>query len=229
MAATRRRDLGSGSRSRSGARPCRSGLPTATGPLLSAGFDAGRSRGQKTPPTEPRLRPRIGRDPGGPWPRHGYRISGLAPAAGLAHAFVGAVFRPRQGLCCPQASMQAAVGVRRPLPQNPGSDRESGAIPVGAALAATGPLLSAGFDAGCSRGQSTPSEPRLISAPASALCKCLFKPHQRVADDGARRGEVEAHVAAAAGAEGLARVQAEAGADEEVAQRVVVETEAAAV
>ena len=33
--------------------------------MQSAGFDPGRSRGQKTPPTEPRLRPRVGRDPGG--------------------------------------------------------------------------------------------------------------------------------------------------------------------
>ena len=39
---------------------------------------------------------------------------------------------PRQGLCMPQASAQAAVGVRRPLPQGPSTDadRRAGAISV---------------------------------------------------------------------------------------------------
>jgi len=73
---------------------------------------------------------------------------------------------PRRGRCCPQASIQAAVGVRRPLPQNPtpAADHRAcstcvlhvGATPVGAALAATRPLLSAGFDTGRCRGQKTP-------------------------------------------------------------------------
>jgi len=40
----------------------------------------------------------------------------------------------------------AAVGVRRPLPQNPGSGHGSGALPVGAALAATGPARAAHLD-----------------------------------------------------------------------------------
>ena len=62
---------------------------------------------------------------------------------------------PRRGRCCPQASIQAAVGVRRPLPQNPARAPAAGLdhAPVGAALAATRPLLSAGFDPGRRRGQ----------------------------------------------------------------------------
>jgi len=62
---------------------------------------------------------------------------------------------PRRGRCCPLASMQAAVGVRRPLPQKPrsGVGCELGAFSVGAALAATRPLLAAGFGTGRSRGQ----------------------------------------------------------------------------
>ncbi len=76
----------------------------ATGPMQSAGFDSGCCRGQKTPPTEPRpkLRPRVGRRSlwERPW--------------------------PRQGRCTPQASIPAAVGVRRPLrPQKPSSDAQS--------------------------------------------------------------------------------------------------------
>jgi hypothetical protein len=68
---------------------------------------------------------------------------------------------PRRGRWCPQASIQAAVGVGRPLPQDPGSGRGScvlpvGAPPIGAALAATRPLLSAGFDPGRCRGHKTP-------------------------------------------------------------------------
>ena len=81
---------------------------------------------------------------------------------------------PRYGLCCPQASMQAAVGVRRPLPQNSGSDRRWGAIPVGvtsvgAALAATRPLLSAGFDSGCYREQARSHE---IGVSRAARARC---------------------------------------------------------
>jgi len=49
------------------------------------------------------------------------------------------------------AQPTAAVGVGRPLPQNPGADRGSGATsvgaaPVGAALAATRLLRAAGFE-----------------------------------------------------------------------------------
>ncbi len=104
-------------------------------PLLSAGCDAGRCRGQKTPPTEPRLwlRRRSRRTPlwERPWPRH--------------------------GLCCPPASMQVAVGVRRPLPQDPGSGSDGGAgeHPCGSGLlTATRRLRSAGFDSGCYREQA---------------------------------------------------------------------------
>jgi hypothetical protein len=81
---------------------------------------------------------------------------------------------PRYRLCCPQASMQAAVAVRKPLPQNSGSDRRWGAIPVGvtsvgAALAATRPLLSAGFDSGCYREQARSHE---IGVSRAARARC---------------------------------------------------------
>ncbi len=156
-------------------------------PLLSSGFDAGSCRGQKTPPTEHRLRPPTGHDPcesdlcgsglgrdtafavrrlrcrplsGSEDPSH----STPAPTADRARSLWE---RPwsRHGRCCPLASMQAAVGVRRPLPQKSGSDRRSGAIPVGAALAAMRPLLSAGFDAGCCRGQKTPPTEHRLRPP----------------------------------------------------------------
>ena len=65
---------------------------------------------------------------------------------------------PRRGRRGPPASMHAAVGVRRPLPQNhrPGAGRGCGSVPVGAALAATRRCRAAGFDAGRRRGQKTP-------------------------------------------------------------------------
>ena len=64
---------------------------------------------------------------------------------------------PRRGHCGPPASLQAAVGVRRPLPQNPARTPAAGRAPstVGAALAATGPLRSGGFASGRCRGQKT--------------------------------------------------------------------------
>ena len=156
----------------------------ATRPLQSAGSDAGRRRGQKTPPTEPwpGLEPQIwlspcgsglGRDTaaavrglrcrplsGSEDPSH--RTPARTQAADLSQ-FLWERPWPRHDRGSPQASMQAAVGVRRPLPQNPGPDssRRSGSAPVGAALAATRPLQSAGFDTGRSRGQKTPpTEPR---------------------------------------------------------------------
>ena len=108
------------------------------------GFGSGRCRGQdpshriqasaqaavgvKTPPTESRLRPRFGSDPCG---------NGLG--RDTAAAICRCRYRPLSG--------------SRPLPQNPGSGHSSGAIPLGAALAATGPLQSAGVDAGRCRGQ----------------------------------------------------------------------------
>ena len=162
----------------------------ATRPLLSAGSDPGRRRGRKTPPTE--SRPGLGsclthrRNPcgsargrdmaaavrrlrsrllsGSEDPSH--RIP--APARLMPDASEQSLWErpwPRHDRCCPQASIRAAVGVRGPLPQNPGPGsahaRRIGAIPVGAALAATRPLLSASFDPGRCRGQKTPpTEPR---------------------------------------------------------------------
>jgi hypothetical protein len=78
-----------------------------------------------------------------------------APAADRARSLWERPW-PRHGRRSLRASIQAAVGVRRPLPQNPGSCGGSGTIPVGAALAATRLLLSAGFDTGRCRGQKTP-------------------------------------------------------------------------
>ena len=101
-------------------------------PLRSAGFGTGRCRGQKTPPTET-----------------------PAPAADRAR-FLWEQPWPRRGRCGPRALVQAAVGVRRPLPQKPGpgASRGSGAFPVGAALAATRPLKTAGYDSGSNREQA---------------------------------------------------------------------------
>ncbi len=75
-------------------------------PLLSAGFASGRCRGQKTPPTGTRLRSLIASDPCG---------SGL-------------------GRCGPRASIKAAVGVRRPLPQNPRLRLRIASDPCGSGL-----------------------------------------------------------------------------------------------
>ena len=129
-----------------------------------------------------------------PWPRHGLCCppASMQVAVGVRRPLlqnIGSDRRsvsipvratlwerpwPRYGLCCPQASMQAAVAVRRPLPQNSGSDRRWGAIPVGvtsvgAALAATRPLLSAGFDSGCYREQARSHE---IGVSRAARARC---------------------------------------------------------
>ncbi len=105
--------------------------------------------GARTPPTEPRrgLRPQGGRD---------LRWSSLGRDAAAA------IRRLRCGL--PSGS--------RPLPQNPGagSGRRAGAISVGAALAATRPLQSAGFDAGCRRGQD-PCHRTPARAPAAGRAR----------------------------------------------------------
>ena len=151
----------------------------ATRPLLSTSFDTSRCRGQKTPPTAPLRRPSIGRDPSGSGlgrdmaaavrrlrcrPLSGSEDPShrtLAPAADRARSLWERPW-PRHGLCSPQASMQAPVGVRRPLPQHPGADRRLGAIHVRAALAATRPLLSTSFDTSrCWRQKTPPTEPWL--------------------------------------------------------------------
>jgi hypothetical protein len=136
------------------ARRCRSGPLTATRPLPFAGFDPGCCRGQKTPPTKsrPRLGSRIGRNtPVGAALAATRRL----PSAGFdpgccrdqktpptePRPRLGSWSRritlwerpwPRHGGCRPPASIQAAVGVRRPLPQNPGpaSVRGAGASPL---------------------------------------------------------------------------------------------------
>jgi len=111
----------------------------------NSGFGSGRSRGQD--------------------PSHKTQ----AQAAGRAR-FLWERPWPRCGRCNLQALIQAAVGVRRPLPQSPGSGHSSGAIPVGAALAATRPLQSAGFDAGRSLGQD-PSHRAPVRAPAAGRAR----------------------------------------------------------
>jgi hypothetical protein len=90
------------------------------------------------------------------------RISGrgwrTAPGEGL-----GPWSRPpSRASSLPRSSIQAAVGVRRPLPQNSGSSPGRSRSPVGAALAATPRLRAAGFDPGRCRGQKAPpTKPRL--------------------------------------------------------------------
>ncbi len=69
----------------------------ATGPVHAARFITGRCQGQKPPPTG--LRPQ-------------------APTADRAQPLWERPW-PRLGRCMPLTSAQAAVGVRRPLPQNP--------------------------------------------------------------------------------------------------------------
>ena len=84
------------------------------------------------------------------------RTGSLRPTS-YSYACQGRTYKrpwPRHGRRSPPAPIQAAVGVRGPLPQNPGSGRRSGAIPVGAALAATGRLQSAGFDTRHNREQA---------------------------------------------------------------------------
>ena len=87
---------------RSGALPVVATL-AATRPLRSAGFDTSCCRGQ---------------DPSHRNPTH-------APTADQAH-FLWERPWPRRGGCGPRASIKAAVGVRRPLPQNPSSGRKPG-------------------------------------------------------------------------------------------------------
>ncbi len=81
---------GPGSGRGSGPGPVGAAL-AATGPLPSAGFDTGCRRGQ---------------DPS-------HRTPARAPAVGLAHVLWERPW-PRRGCCGPQASTQAAVGVKTP-------------------------------------------------------------------------------------------------------------------
>ena len=139
-------------------RPCCGSGPVvgaalaATRPLLSAGFDTGRCRGRKTPPTRPRLRPRILRAPRG---------SDLC-GSGLGRDAAAVVHRLRYRL--PSGSEDPSH--RNPAPA---TDRESGAPPVGAALAATRPLRSAGSDTGCRRGRKTPPTETRLRPPTASL------------------------------------------------------------
>ena len=101
---------------------------------------------------------------------------------------------PRCGRGSPPASIQAAVGVGRPLPHNPRSCRRQGMLFVGAALAAMRPLQSAGFDPGCRRGRKTPpTEPSLAAElPTRArgcACAAAVRPSRRRCRGGrSRRG-----------------------------------------
>ena len=133
----------------------------ATRPMQPASCDSGRSRGQKTPPTKAPLRriscgSGLGRDTADTDRTLRFRpLSGSEDPSyrGLALAqFLWERPWPRHGRCRPHASIRAAVGVRRPLLQ----ESRSGAVPVGAALAATRPMQPARFDSGRCRGQKTP-------------------------------------------------------------------------
>ena len=88
----------------------------ATRPLKPAGFDTSCCRGQKTPPTEPRL-----------WLRRG-----------IGHTPLWERPWPRRGLCCPPASMQAAVGVKTP-PTEPRLRPPMGRDSCGSDLCGSGP------------------------------------------------------------------------------------------
>jgi len=102
-----------------------------------------------------------------PWPRHGRRGPQVSIKAAIASKLAPTAPHP-----APRTT-SAAVGVRRLLPQNPCSDPGSGAIPVGATLAATRPSWAAGFDARCSRGQKTPpTEPPPRRRPRVWLSPC---------------------------------------------------------
>ena len=111
-----------------------------------------------------------------PWPRRGCcRPPALIKAPIASKLAPTTVFAPglhepgEAAIAADRSSprrrvLPSAVGVRRPLPQNPcsGSGGRSGAARVGAALAATGPLPSAGSDTGRHQGQRPPpTEPRL--------------------------------------------------------------------
>ena len=91
--------------------------------------------------------------------------TGASSVPPTGHAFCGS------GRCGPPASIQAAVGVRKPLPQNPRPCRRQGMLFVGAALAAMRPLRSACFDSGRCRGRKTPpAEPSLVWPTGHAFC-----------------------------------------------------------
>jgi len=79
--------------------------------------------------------------------------------------------------CRGRVKASAAVGVRRPLPQNPdpGSGRGSGATPLGAALAATGSVQAASLDSGRRRGQKTPPADPRVQAPAAGRTPPLWE------------------------------------------------------
>ncbi len=133
---------------------------------------AGGCRDQKTPPTEPRLRQRsasascgsgLGRDAADAVRRLVCRLLSrsedpshrtAAPTA-TGERFLWKRPWPRRGRCSKQASIEAAVGVRRPLPQNAGSNSNRRVLPVGAALAATRLTPTAGFVSGICRAQET--------------------------------------------------------------------------
>ena len=159
----------------------------ATGPLQSAGFASGCCRGQ-----DPSHRPPARARAAGlaqslwerPWPRQGRRRSQASIQAAVGVKTPPTETRPtlRRQIgripCGSGLGRDRATAVRRlrcrllsgsrPLPQKPGSAHGLGTIPVGAALAATGPLRFAGFDSGRCRGQD-PSHRTLAQGQAVGL------------------------------------------------------------
>ena len=174
----------------SGAIPVGAAL-AATRPLQSAGFDAGSHRGQDPCHRTPARAPAAGRARSQwerPWPRCGRcnPPASMRAAIGVKTPATepGPVLRPQgvRDLRWSSLGRDAAAAIRRlrcrpqsgsrPLPQNPGpgSGRRSGAISVGAALAATRPLQSADFDAGSHRGQD-PCHRTPARAPAAGRAR----------------------------------------------------------
>ena len=118
-----------------------------------------------------------------PWPRHGFGKSPASLQAAIASKLAPAAFGTglREGplweaaIAAGGAStrrcahLTAAVGVRRPLPQNPGSGLGSGTVPVGAALPATRLVRAAGFVTGRKREQARSHKTSRAPIPAATV------------------------------------------------------------
>ncbi len=146
----------------------------ATGPLRSASFDAGCGRGQKTPPTKPRLRPRAGAIP-----------------VGAAWAATGSL-----QATCSDSGRKCEPSPPAPLPlmRARGADGAAGPSPASAGEGgAQRRVRGLGLDAGRCRGQKTPSknptapttEPPLKRTRQGFSPTCLHGPRLRNAPDAA--------------------------------------------
>jgi hypothetical protein len=111
----------------------------ASRPLLSAGFDPGRCRGQKTPPTETRLRPPRGAVP--------VRATSVGAALAAIRPLLSAGFDA--GRCRGQNTPPTEQRVR------PQMGRDSCGRGL---LTATRRLQAVGFDSGCYREQARSHE-----------------------------------------------------------------------